>query len=230
MNKPRLLDLYCKAGGATRGYQLAGFDVTGVDIEPQPHYIGDRFIQADAIQYVAQYGWMYDAITASPPCQVHTWASKGQRNKGVEYPDFLPQTRFMLQTLGIPYVIENVVGAPMVNPMVLCGTMFGLRVFRHRQFESNVMLLGPGRKCCHKGKKIGFDENSFMSIAGHGGDGSGKLKNWQSAIGIDWMTKKEITQAIPPAYTYFIGKQLMQFVQKSAEIVEIDLVKLAEAA
>lgn len=210
--KPKLLDLFCGAGGAGMGYYRAGFDVVGVDLHPQPHYPFE-FIQADALDYVAAHGWRYDAIHASPPCQAHTWASKKHRNTGTEYIDLLPQTRFMLQTLGLPYVIENVIGAPMRNPMVLCGTMFGLRVFRHRQFESNIMLLGPGRKCSHRGAAVGFDDQSFVTIAGHGGDGSGKIANWRDAIGIEWMSKPEITQAIPPAYTEWIGLQLIKYVQ-----------------
>lgn len=206
----KLLDLYCKAGGAGKGYYLAGFEVVGVDIEPQPRYPFE-FVQADALDYAASYGWRFDVIHASPPCQAHSWASAGVRNSGKkEYPDLLPHTRFILNLTGKPYVIENVIGAPMLSPLVLCGTQFGLRVFRHRQFESNVFLFAPGAKCNHRGLKVGFGENDFVSVAGHGGDGSNRFENWRAAMGIDWMTKTELTQAIPPAYTEFIGRQLLQ--------------------
>lgn len=187
------------------GYARAGFEVTGVDIEPQPHY-PFKFVQSDAIDYVAQYGWKYDAITASPPCQPHSW-SAARWDK--EWPDFLPQTRFMLNASGKPFIIENVVGAPMPNAITLCGTQFeGLRVFRHRLFESNIALIPPP-KCSHKGKKIGFGPDDFVTVAGHGGNGSGVYSNWCDAMGIDWMDKYGLTQSIPPAYTHYLGMQLM---------------------
>lgn len=205
-----ILDLYCGAGGASAGYYDAGFDVVGVDRFDQYQYPFD-FVKSDALAYVAANGWRFDAIHASPPCQAHTWSAARWRNSGEQaYPDLLPQTRYWLQTIGKPYVIENVIGAPMHNPLVLCGEMFGLRVFRHRQFESNVYLFAPGRACSHAGKSVGFDDDSFVTVAGHGGDGSGKLVNWQAAMGIDWMDKSKITQAIPPAYTEFIGRQLIR--------------------
>jgi DNA (cytosine-5)-methyltransferase 1 len=206
--KPRLLDLFCCQGGASTGYHRAGFDVTGVDFCPQPLYPFE-FVQADALDYVAEHGWKYDAITASPPCQSHSWSARG--NKKV-YPDFLPQTRFMLNASGKPFIIENVIGAPMKDPIVLCGTQFGLRVFRHRQFESNIALFMPS-KCSHKGKRVGFGPDDFVSVAGHGGDGSGRLENWRDAMGIDWMDKYGLTQSIPPAYTHFLGLQLLNTVR-----------------
>lgn len=215
MRKPKLLDLFCNAGGSAKGYAMAGFEVTGVDIEPQPDF-PFNFIQADAIEYAAQYGYQYDAITASPPCQPHSW-SAARWDK--EYPDFLPQTRFMLMASGKPYIIENVIGAPMLAPIVLCGTQFeGLRVFRHRQFESNIALHTPPR-CSHKGKKIGFGPHDFVTVAGHGGNGSARVENWRDAMGIDWMDKDHLTQAIPPAYTHYLGNQLMAAV-RGVQILE----------
>lgn len=205
MQKPKLLDLFCKAGGASEGYRRAGFDVTGVDIEPQPQYKAGNFVQADALDYVAQYGYQYDAITASPPCQAHSW-SAARWDK--DWPDFIPHIRFLLMCTGKPYIIENVEQAPLLDPITLCGTQFGLRVFRHRKFESNIALTPPP-KCSHKGKRIGFGPDDFVTVAGHGGNGSGKLSNWQDAMGIDWMDKDHITQSIPPAYTYYLGAQLM---------------------
>lgn len=211
--KYRLLDLCCKAGGCSVGYQRAGFEVVGVDIEHQPSYPFE-FIQADAVEYVREHGHEYDIIHASPPCQSYSWAAGKMRNLGVEYPDILEPIREALIASGKPYVIENVVGAPLINPIVLCGTQFeGLKVFRHRLFESNMPLVAPP-KCSHKGIKIGFGPEDFSSVAGHGGDGSGRLERWREAMAIDWMSKKELTQAIPPQYTHYIGKQAMEYLLK----------------
>jgi DNA (cytosine-5)-methyltransferase 1 len=208
--KPLLLDLFCKAGGASMGYHRAGFDVVGVDLDPQPNY-PFPFIQGDALDYVAQYGYRYDAITASPPCQAHSW-SAARWDSVKHWPDLIPQTRFMLMCTGKPYIIENVEQAPLRDPITLCGTQFGLKVFRHRKFESNITLHAPP-KCSHKGKKIGFTEDSYVTVAGHGGNGSGRFDLWQKAMGIDWTSKNELTQAIPPAYTYWLGLQLFNAVR-----------------
>lgn len=228
MSKPRLLDLFSKAGGASKGYQRAGFHVTGVDIEPQPRYCGDRFIQADAIDYVATHGWEYDAIAASPPCQVHT--SIGRLHKGDDYyerhVDLIPVTRFMLESIGLPYVIENVTGAPLRNAVMLCGSQFGLKVYRHRLFESNVMILAP----CHvphadqtPSSGHGVSPKGFISVTGNGGAKSiPKGFNYMSyvsmAMGIDWMNRAELSQAIPPAYTEYIGRQLINHVLYQREL------------
>ena len=212
--RPRLLDLYCGAGGAARGYQLAGFHVTGVDIVHQPRYAGDVFVQGDALEYAAAHGHEYDAIHASPPCQAYSWSTKKMRNLGKVYADLLEPTRKLLTAIGLPYVIENVVGAPMSNPIVLCGTHFGLKVFRHRLFESDCYLMSAGGACSHAGCEIGFDEDSFVTVAGHGADGSGRFDLWQAAMGIDWMTRVEMTQAIPPAFSEFIGRQLIVYVRE----------------
>ena len=188
---PKLLDLFCGAGGAGEGYRRAGFEVTGVDINPQPKYKAGRFIQADALDYVAQYGWMYDAIHASPPCQSHSTITKTAGTSG-NHIDLIPQTRFWLQTLGLPYVIENVPGARKVlrNPVMLCGTMFdGLYVQRHRYFESNVLLFAPC-KCDHKLKvaKHGRPAKRFEEYAGVSGHFS-DVEYAQIAMGIDWMVE-----------------------------------------
>lgn len=201
--KPRLLDLFCGAGGAGMGYHQAGFDVTGVDIAPQPHY-PFAFIQGDALEYLAEYGREYDVIHASPPCQAY---SIGAARWHKSWPDLLAPTREALDTTGRPYVIENVDRAPFVDRMILCGTMFGLKVLRHRGFESNIMLLSSG-KCVHQGT-IKHDRN-YVTVAGHGGHGSNSFPVWKQAMQIDWMTKEELAQAIPPAYTKFIGEQLIR--------------------
>lgn len=214
--KPKLLDLFCGGGGAGMGYHRAGFDVTGVDIEPQPHY-PFAFVQDDALSYLVANWWRFDAIHASPPCQAYAWSARRWQNSGDrEYPDLLVATRYWLNAIDHPYIIENVEQAPMPNAITLCGTQFGLRVFRHRKFESNIMLFAPGGKCTHGRARIGFDANDYVTIAGHGGDGSGRLDNWQDAIGIQWMDKSTITQAIPPAYTEFLGRQLLRYVEAKA--------------
>ena len=125
--KPLLLDLFCGAGGATRGYRNAGFYVVGVDIAPQPNYCGDEFHQADALEFLIGNFTKWNAIHASPPCQAHTTLAKGNNNNTADYPDFIEATRALLQMVGKPYVIENVPSAPLFDPITLCGEMFGLR-------------------------------------------------------------------------------------------------------
>jgi len=211
-----LLDLFCGAGGAAMGYYRAGFDVVGVDIKPQPRY-PFRFIQDDAIRFLKKRGAEFDAIHASPPCQAYSAASAHLRKQGREYPDLIAPVRRCLKDISKPYVIENVAGAPLVSPIMLCGTMFGLGVFRHRYFESNVCLFAPPH-LKHDGK---LGDGKYFCICG----GAGKHNNWgrkihkgtkaewSDAMGIHWMTRKELTQAIPPAYTEFIGRQLLNYVE-----------------
>ncbi len=218
--RPRLLDLFCKAGGATKGYQRAGFYVVGVDIEPQPHYCGDEFIQADAMTFPLEG---FDAIHASPPCQAYSIGAARWRNSGErEYPDLLGPTRSCLVGASVPYVIENVEGARkrMCSPMRLCGQSFGIGVVRHRLFETNWLCLAPVHSPCAGAVTrdlVSVTEHGppgryyrAVTVAGHGGNSkSFKLSTWREAMGIDWMTRDELTQAIPPAYTEYIGKQLM---------------------
>lgn len=221
--RPRLLDTFCKAGGCTKGYQRAGFYVVGVDIEPQPRYCGDEFVQGDALEFIAQHGHAFDVIHASPPCQRFSTATRCNKNqarckKAADHPDLIDPTRELLLTIAKPWVIENVPGAP-IQGLLLCGTMFGLKVIRHRFFECSIHLWSPGQRCWHPsrgkvgragvgGKKIG----DWISVAG-----STDLKVASSAMGIDWMkNRKEIAQAIPPAYTEFIGRQLIDQLERSA--------------
>jgi DNA (cytosine-5)-methyltransferase 1 len=164
MSRPRLLDLFCKAGGAGMGYSRAGFEVVGVDKEPQQRY-PFCFVQADALEYAAACGHCFDAIHASPPCQADSIMRRG-RWKGREHPQLIPQTRELLISSGKPYVIENVVGADLIDPIMLCGSMFGLRtkhgsqLRRHRLFELNWELGCLLPLCAH---------NRYSPIGVYGG-------------------------------------------------------------
>ncbi|HJT92946.1 MAG TPA: DNA methylase [Mycobacterium sp.] len=216
--KPLLLDLFCGAGGAAVGYHRAGFDVVGVDIAPQPHY-PFRFLQADALDAL-RYLWHLDtplpqAIHASPPCQRHSAPNKGTNRAVVDgkHPDLIGPTRELLNATRLPYVIENVLTAPLRNPVRLCGEMFGLNVIRHRLFETNWPLTVPPHPK-HRGRVTGWRhgvryDGPYVAVYGTGG-GKGSLEEWQAGMGIDWMpSKREIAEAIPPAYTEHIGGQLM---------------------
>ena len=213
MNRPVLLDLFCGAGGAAMGYHRAGWDVVGVDINPQPNY-PFLFMQDDAVEFLRCYGHLYDAVHASPPCQAHS--SLRHLHPQKEYACFIEPIRNLLVELKRPYIIENVPKAPLINPIQLCGSSFGLKVRRHRIFESNVAITGSA--CDHK------TQGSPIDVSGtggrrvnrrpddHGGN-TNKPRNIQearAAMGIDWMTRKELSQAIPPAYTEFLGKQLLK--------------------
>lgn len=138
----KLLDLYCCQGSAGFGFEQAGFNVTGVDLYPQEKHQG-LFIQADAIDYLLEHGDQYDYIHASPPCQKYSMSSKQFRILGKQYPDLISTTRAALIKLGKPYDLENVPGSPLINPVMLCGTMFGLPTYRHRYFEVNWNLKQP---------------------------------------------------------------------------------------
>lgn len=213
--KPKCLDLFCCAGGAAHGYMQAGFDVTGVDIRPQPRYPA-RFIQADALDYLAQYGWQYDFIHASPPCQSWSVASRLAGDNRKQYPQLIPHVRFILSALGVPYVIENVAGAraALRNPIMLCGSQFWLKVYRHRLFESNVYLFQPPHQPHHDQTPPagrGASPKGFISITGGGIIGVTAAER-RDAMGIDFpITNAELTEAIPPAYTRYIGEQIMAF-------------------
>ncbi|KKN60900.1 hypothetical protein LCGC14_0527710 [marine sediment metagenome] len=221
--KPKLLDLFCKAGGASVGYARAGFEVEGVDIEPQPNY-PFKFYQADALTFPLEG---YDAYAASPPCQDDSIATQKWKNRGYVYPQLIEPTRQMLIKTGKPYAIENVTGAKrrLNNPILLCGLTFGLKVVRHRWFEVEPFILSPGHSSrqCHGAvtRQIAINDPAghgmpghtyrALTVAGHGGNSqSFRWQDWKEAMGIDWMTKQELTQAIPPAYTEYIGKYLIQ--------------------
>lgn len=198
----KLLDLFSGQGGAAMGYYRAGFDeITGIDIVPQPRY-PFRFIKADALEYLAEHGQEYDAIHASPPCQKY---SLGSTRWNREHPDLLNRVEFELDLLGKPAIIENVERAPFIWPTItLCGIQFGLNVIRHRRFASKFFILGVRHVYQHP------ERGDFVTCAGHGGNGSNKFSTWCDAMKIDWMDKAGLTQAIPPAYTEYIGRFLLQ--------------------
>jgi DNA (cytosine-5)-methyltransferase 1 len=213
--KPRLLDLFCCAGGAGIGYSQAGFEVVGVDIRFQRNY-PLPFIQADALALDPKFIALFDAVHASPPCQAYSDLAKRNGNAD-EWPRLIEPIRDMLKRSGLPYVIENVDGAPLLKPVVLCGTMFPqLRVLRHRLFEANFEIVPPphkkhpkvhtfDRRKSHFGKT---DEwKNFVQVTG---GGNCTLAAAREAMGIDWMTKNEINESIPPAYTRFIGRELLR--------------------
>ena len=204
--RPMALDLFCGAGGAARGLQRAGFFVVGVDIRPQPRYAGDLFVRGDALNPSFDLS-CFDLIWASPPCQ---HASVGSRRWDKEWPDLIPQTRKMLRRSGVSCVIENVPGAAIRADLVLTGPMFGLRVQRRRHFEMNFFCLAPDR-ARRNGPKT---TPGFCTVAGNGGDGPNRLDAWSRAMGIDWMTKSELREAIPPAFGEHIGRAALQFLRR----------------
>jgi len=208
----RLLDLYCGSGGAAMGYARAGFEVVGVDINPQPSYPFE-FHQAAALDYLRDHGREFDAAHASPPCQGYTRLRTLHRTK---YPLLIPKTRTLLCGAGLPFIIENVVGAPLIHPILLCGTTFGLGVFRHRLFECNFPLQGPRHESHHGGtgshrlrrtRERGYHDQGhlYVTVCGH----QFCRERGAAALGIHWMqTRAELAQAIPPAYTEYIGRRL----------------------
>lgn len=205
--RPRLLDLFCCAGGAAVGYARAGWEVVGVDIVEQSRYPFE-FHQGDALKYLLEHWQEFDAIHASPPCQAFTNA---QRIQGRDHPDYITATRSALQLIGKPWIIENVPGAPLRSPVELCGAMFGLTTYRHRLFESNIPLTAPDHPQ-HKAPtaKMGRrpQPGEFMHVVGH----FSGIDEARHAMGIDWMSRDEMSEAIPPAYTEHLGKQLIQHV------------------
>lgn len=189
------------------GYHRAGFTVIGVDLAAQPRY-PFRFWQRDALAFLSRYGRFFDAIHASPPCQAFTNA---QRLQGNEHPELIEPTRALLEDLGKPFVIENVPGAPLKNPAVLCGAMFGLRTYRHRLFETNWDLTAPAHpEHIAKTTKMGRRPRpgEFMHVVGN----FSGVDVAREAMGIDWMTRDGLREAIPPAYTEWIGRQLLESV------------------
>lgn len=227
MKQPKLLDLFCGAGGAAMGYHRAGFEVVGVDISPQPNYPFE-FHQENALEFPLEG---FDVVHASPPCQGYSVGSQAYRNQGKQYPLLIEPTRNRLQGYGGSWIIENVRRKVLIASVRLCGMSFGLPLFRHRFFESNLTLLEPdhpmhpppseteGRwrpwnpKDWRKPDKQGMvfvRRSQFVSVAGFGGSASKsrELDEWKTAMGIDWMTRPELVEAIPPAYTEYIGRQL----------------------
>jgi DNA (cytosine-5)-methyltransferase 1 len=197
----RLLDLFCCAGGAGMGYHRAGFEVVGIDNKPQPHYPFE-FHLADALEYLQEYYQEFDAIHASPPCQAYTIMQHIHKNNAA-HPDLVEPTRQALIKTGKPWVIENVEGAPLRVDLVLCGTQFGINFPKHRWFEMNFIINELLPPCNHYKVYDCF----------HGGEQArGEREKLSQLYGIDWfMTRQEIRNCIPPAYTEWIGKHLMEY-------------------
>jgi len=210
VDKPKLLDLFCGAGGASMGYSRAGFEVEGVDIKPQPHY-PFKFYLADALTFPLEG---YDAYHASPPCQYYSRMRNLSWFKNNIYWRSVPPTIKKLKTIGDkPFVIENVENCwDMPDSFILCGFSLGLSLYRHRRFMVNFPILIPShqmhKKLVETGKRsiAVFKEVNRDSIAGH----FSGVKKARLIMGIDWMTRDELSQAIPPAYTEYIGKYLME--------------------
>lgn len=206
---PTLLDLFCGAGGATMGYQRAGFRVTGVDIAPQKNYCGHEFIQADAMEILSDLDRLasFDAIHASPPCQGYSAMSACRPGLADQYPRLIEPVRAALIGSGRPYVIENVPGSPLIDPVVLCGTMFGYELYRHRLFESNVAIPIPDHpEHVMSASKAGhWKPGTVMSVAGH----FAPVAHGRKVMDIHWMNREEMAEAIPPYYAEHVGRSVM---------------------
>ncbi|MET7563776.1 DNA methylase [Streptomyces sp. NPDC005479] len=212
--RPRVLDLFCCSGGAGMGYWRAGFEVVGVDITPRPRY-PFRFIEGDALDAMREMCQEFSLVHASPPCQAHTALTKGT-NRGRRYVDLIPQMRELCQWYGVPWVIENVSGADIRKDLTLCGEMFGLDVIRHRHFEihwwggepiqlAHIKHRGPVRGWRHGV----YRDGPYIAAYGKGG-GKGTVAEMQAAMDITWTdVHEELTEAIPPAYTEYIGRQFI---------------------
>ncbi|MFF8473858.1 SAM-dependent methyltransferase [Streptomyces sp. NPDC015414] len=212
------LDLFCCQGGASAGFGRAGLAVLGVDKDPQPHY-PFAFVQADAVEFLDRYGHLFDSISASPPCQAFTLAQRIQNN---EHPDFITPTRTLLKELGRPWVLENVPGSPLLDPVVLCGAMFGLHTYRHRHFETGggFAFTAPEHpEHVHPTVKMGRALKSREDYLKEGQDRGG---DWYHAVGnfqnpayvrrdldMPWATRDGLRECIPPAYSKHIGRQLL---------------------
>lgn len=212
------VDLFCGAGGATKGLKQAGFGVVGMDINPQPNYCGDIFVQKSVFEDEDIHLLLSsaDLVWASPPCQRYSVGTKRWADRSEDHPDYVDKTRKLLDAAGVPYVIENVPGAPLRKDLTLCGFMFPeLKVVRHRVFEVSGFEVRQPEHVKHTGKR-GED---YFTVAGHPGGYSkrdqvriGTTEEWKEAMGIDWMTAKELVEAIPPAYSKYIAEEFKRCV------------------
>lgn len=232
---PRVIDAYCCAGGAGVGYQRAGLAPYGIDRDPQPRYPGP-FLQADAPEALAALldgqalTWThpdggtetlgleaFSAAHGSPPCQIHTALTKGNRGRAGwtdDHVDLIPETRDLFTRMGLPYVLENVQGSGLRRDLTLCGEQFGLRVIRHRYFELGGWTTDPVPHVPHRGRVTGWrhgvrHDGPYFAVYGEGG-GKGSVAEWQDAMGIHWTAeRRELAEAIPPAYTELVGSRLV---------------------
>lgn len=202
MGRPRCLDLFCGAGGAGMGYHRAGYEVVGVDIKPQPNYPFE-FVQADAMEFPLGG---FDLVHASPPCQRYSVTTHGGVGTWEDHPDLFGLVIARLRGNPSNYVVENVQGAPFEHGIRLCGTMFGLPIWRHRIFETRPMLLAPS--CQHGLCPEPLNPYRSQSRKRNGITGTTDPK-FRDAMGVDWMKGQEISESIPPAYTEWIGRQIM---------------------
>jgi DNA (cytosine-5)-methyltransferase 1 len=201
-----VLDLWCGAGGSAKGYQEAGFRVVGVDNVEQPRYVGDDFIQADAFEFLAKKWWMFDAIHGSPVCKRYSRMTRCRPGAADQHPDEVAKLSAWLRYYGKPYVIENVPEAPLRNPVVLCGTMFGYELYRHRAFQTNFKVKTP-KHPFHHISAVHPDEwepGKIMSVVGN----CSPIEHARKIMAIDWMLRDELAEAIPPYYTAHIGDAL----------------------
>lgn len=224
----RLLDLYCCQGGASKGYADAGFDVVGVDCYAQPRY-PYKFVQADAIHYLRNHAADFDAVHASPPCQAY---SEAQRIQDRDHPDLIADTRAALIETGLPYVIENVMGArrELRNPIMLCGTMFpALRVYRHRLFESNFPVAQPSHpEHRHPQVKMGRPPTDGQWVQAVG-NFSG-VAEAREAMELPWMSREGLREALPPAYTEYMGRALRAHLSRSEPLPAINPSPVSDCA
>lgn len=216
MNQPRLLDAFCCIGGAARGYQQAGFEVTGIDIQVQTAYVGDHFVLGDAVEFIHEHGAEYDVIHASPPCQAYSAPNRGtNKHRGKRHPELIDATRAALESTGRPWIMENVGGAPLSRHLMLCGEMFDLPVIRHRVFEVfGITVLQPPHPK-HRGRVRGwrhgqYFDGPYVAVYGMGG-GKATTAECKAALGIDWCDDRaSLIEALPPAYTEYIGNLIMK--------------------
>jgi DNA (cytosine-5)-methyltransferase 1 len=223
VSKPILFDICCGLGGATKGYQRAGFYVIGVDIAPHPDYCGDEFVQSDGLAFLVANGRDADGIHTSWPCQASSSATKGNRKREGwtdDHIDLNPAGRALLDAIGRPYVMENVMSSVLRPDVVLCGLMFGLRVFRHRKHELGGWSMPQPPMPSHRGHRVsGWRhgvkyEGDMLAVYGNGG-GKATVEECREGLGIDWSwDRDQLVEAVPPAYYKFIGHHLMAALQQ----------------
>lgn len=212
------MDAFCGVGGITKGLQRAGLYVIGVDKDPQPDYCGDDFVQMDAIKFLKKFRRRFDMAHASPPCQDFSLLTLGNRARGLfdNHQNLIPATRHALLRSGKLWSMENVMGAPMRQDVMLCGLMFGLPLYRHRKFELHGFSVDQPEHPSHKGHRVrGYrhrvlHDGDIYGVYGSGGS-KGSLKEWQQAQGIDW-TKSfhSLAQAVPPDFGQLIGEAMLK--------------------